>query len=713
MKKQKKETSEPLSNSDEYHILMASLGVSVSKHLLDEHFTVVWANDYYYDMFGYTKREYEETFHNKCSLFFTNNPVEWDSLAATVEETIKNGKKYYEYVGQMPHKSGKMIWVRLIGHFIDEYIDGYQISYSVMSDITEFMNAQTEKMVTYNNIPGFVSKYRITEEGFSEIYANPNFYEFFYKDPAICPHDYSLSELKKMGMDAAKTSAMHKKMRNGESVNYTYQYQDAHNNDIWLKMIGEKIDEINHDPIYLFICSDITEITNQREIQKEMNKQLEQLAFVDPITSGLNYTKFEIEAERLIRKMPSSTYALVLLDVQKFSIVNELFGIDYGDRVIQFIHKIIKANLQGEEMVAHLTADNFILLLKAEAPYSIEARLNDIANAVNCMKSDSENSSKQALSMKAGIYVIDNPTLPLISIRDRTNTAMKNTSILSEGKLCVCHFYNEENRNKLIREKEMEARRLKALDEEEFVVFLQPKICLKNKRVVGAEALVRWQDPELGMIAPNEFIPFFEKKGAFIIELDLYVFQKVCATLQKWILQGVELIPISFNVSRAHFYEKGFLSRYEEIRKSHHIPPSLLEFEITETLVYSASHILIDAIEQIRSLGYTCSIDDFGSGLSSLNMLKNIFVDSIKLDQAFLSKSSFGKKREEAIITFVISLARELQMTTVAEGVETEKQIEFLKRAGCDHVQGYFFSRPLPIKEFEMYTFGKMMDKPD
>ena len=188
--------------------------------------------------------------------------------------------------------------------------------------------------------------------------------------------------------------------------------------------------------------------------------------------------------------------------------------------------------------------------------------------------------------------------------------------------------------------------------------------------------------------------------------MDLYVFEQVCILLRGWLDKGVKPVPISVNMSRAHLAHADFLDAYEAIRSEYSVPPELLEIELTETLVFTNPEMLFQVIDQIHRRGYRCSMDDFGSGYSSLNLLKDLQMDTLKLDRAFFTSQNADNPRERDVVTSVIDLAEKLSMSTVAEGVESQQQVEFLKQSSCDMVQGYVFSRPVPIPDFEALAFG-------
>ncbi len=499
-------------------------------------------------------------------------------------------------------------------------------------------------------------------------------------------------------------------IRGGEPVQFILEARNRGGERSWFQLNGECIDWVNNDPVYLFIYIDMTEVIRQRELQRISNEQLTRLAFVDPVTEGDNRNCFEMKATKTIHTLPPNSFVLVSLDIQKFKLLNDLFGVENGDYILRHVYNVIKKHLYEDEYVARISADNFSILMKADRKDSLEKRLTDIAEDVNDFNRASER--KHMLFLIAGIYFIDDTELSVLQLQDRANSARKNIKDKAENRLCTCSFFSEMDWLKLMKEKSMEDRMQTALREGEFIVYLQPKLSLAENVIAGAEALVRWQNPEVGLIPPDEFIPFFEK-NRFIISLDLYVFEKVCVLLRKWLDAGIKPIPISVNMSRAHITSHDFLKPYIVLQGKYKIPPELIEIELTETIVFENPEILSDVINQIHQQGFRCSLDDFGSEYSSLNILKEIYVDTLKMDKAFLHSEHADDKRERDVITSVIDLAQKLEMTTVAEGVETEAQAKFLRKSSCDMLQGYVFSRPIPPEEFEKLAYGDIKTAAD
>lgn len=688
-----------IEQNSEYSMLMDLSRLSVSKHLIDEHFTLVWANKYYYELIGYPKEEYERLFENRPDKYYEKTPELWRILVEKVTETLAKGESGYQLMMRMPHASGRLIWVKLASIFTDEMIDGRRISYTVITDVSELQEALREQAITYNNIPGFVAKFRVVERGFEFVDSNEKFVQIFGRN------DYLL-DLWPAGKEKAVLAENHKAMRRGEPVNFVTQARDVEGQNIWLQVSGECMDREDGNPLYLFVYIDVSELLEQRELQKKTSWQLEQLAFVDPVTNGRNRTSFEIDGGSAIRSALPGAYVLVWLDIQKFKVINDLFGVGMGDKVLRHVYETVRDHLEAGEYVARLAADSFNILLRSAEKKELEERLNRMAQAINCL--EELRARKYMLLFSAGLYPIDDPGLPLIQIQDRANIARKNISSAADHRLCACLFYSEQDRLRSLRDKDMENRMHSALERGEFIVHLQPKQALATSAVAGAEALVRWKASEAGLIPPNEFIPLFERNG-FIVELDLHVFAKVCTLLRKWLDKNITPVPISVNMSRAHLVDPDFLKRYEEIRQQYDVPADLLDIELTETLVFENPQMLIHFIDRIRAHGYQCSIDDFGSGYSSLNILKDIKVDTLKLDRAFFSKELAEKPREQDVIISVIDLAKKLCMATVAEGVESPPQVEFLRKAACDMVQGYVFSRPVCVEDFERMAFGRVI----
>ncbi|MBY1407178.1 EAL domain-containing protein, partial [Clostridioides difficile] len=299
-------------------------------------------------------------------------------------------------------------------------------------------------------------------------------------------------------------------------------------------------------------------------------------------------------------------------------------------------------------------------------------------------------------------YKISKSDNDINTIMDRANTARKT---IKGGHKNSFAFYDKEMHKKILKEKEIENSMVDALNNGEFIVYFQPKYSLSDYQIIGAEALVRWDNPQKGLIPPIEFIPVFERNG-FIVNIDFYVFEEVCKKIREWMDEGQKVVPISVNLSRMHFVNSNFIEKFKLIVDKYKIPTRLIELELTETAVLDNIEGLLDTMNNLKEKGFVISMDDFGTGYSSLNLLKELPVDILKLDRAFFTEKD-ESNNEKIVISNVIKMAKELKMKVISEGVETISQVEFLKQIGCDMVQGYLFSKPMPVKEFEKIAFKK------
>lgn len=682
------EAPKTLTIDHEYNMLMSALKVSVSKHLMDEEFTVVWANDFYFETIGYTREEYEQLYHGSVRQYYTNDQEIYQEISKAVIDAIHNHAPVYECVCKMPRKGGTYIWIKIVGHFTKETQDGKPIIYSVFTDITDVIVTEMEKSITYDKLPGFTAKYRINHDNtFDILDYNQRFADFFGEE-ILQNRTYFMFKNGAVKIDSDEIFA---KLLNRETIQLEVTANDKEGNLCWFQINGEAVDEVQGDSIYLFVYLDITS-------QKQDEEKLRQYAYVDPITGGYNRTRFEVEVRQQIEKKPNLPYVYVSLDIDKFKLINDMYGISEGDRTLAFVYQQLLAHLHKGESVSRFTGNTFMLFLIDDAKQEIYDRLQNIIADINAFNELAV--TKYMLSFHAGIYYIDDTKMALSQMLDRSDIARKNISHNVNGNQFSYAVYSREDRKQLLKEKDIENRMYEALANGEFVIYLQPKVSLARQEVTGAEALVRWLDPEHGLIPPNDFIPLFEKNG-FIIKLDHYVFEEVCKVMKKWQKEGTPLMIVSFNMSRAHISNPDFLQPYNEIRARYDIPAKYLEFEITETMIYEDPANLKQIIGQLHEAGYLCSLDDFGSGYSSLNLLKDLPFDVIKLDKAFFDVTQENNKRQKDIIVSLIEMSKKLEMISVAEGVESKTQAAFLKENNCDLIQGYVYSRPVPVEEFE------------
>lgn len=437
-------------------------------------------------------------------------------------------------------------------------------------------------------------------------------------------------------------------------------------------------------------------------LRRRTERQLRDTAYVDRLTGYGNWNKFEEDAPLLRQR---SGYAFVVLDIENFSLVNEYFGYAVGSQTLRFVADVIAAELDDKEIAARRGSDLFVILLHFTSLDELLIRISALQRRISDMQTGSEEAGRHILHTACGVCVDESGPegrpISLSSLFDKANLARKSLKPLHES---ACAVYDGEMHASVLEVHDIEQRMELALRGGEFQVYYQPKFDLVSETPVGAEALVRWMHPERGTVGPDAFIPLFEQNG-FILKLDMYVLEDVCRRLRLWLDQGLTPVPVAVNISKVHVHTAGFVRNVYAIVRRYNIPPYLVELEITETAFFSNTGALLENLSRLGELGFTLSLDDFGSGYSSLNMLKSLPVHVLKIDKGFFDMDE-DDERGRKIIRSVIEMAHGLHMKVVAEGVETAEQIAFLRNIQCDLIQGYYYSRPLPVEAFESMIFG-------
>ncbi len=430
------------------------------------------------------------------------------------------------------------------------------------------------------------------------------------------------------------------------------------------------------------------------KVQRIGLQTITRIAFEDELTKLATLAKFKLDAQKLINENQSKQYILIKLDVDNFKMINKIYSYDAGDELLMAIANAIRKQLPKENaMVARFNTDEFIILHEYHAEDQLK---QNRANVINTIKEKMGEGFKYNLIMPTGRYVFTAKDIEEdigVGI-ERVNFAHR---LAKQNKIQI-YDYEDTVAESILQDKKIESRMESALQNNEFMVYLQAKYNLYDESIVGAEALVRWQSSDLGLVYPNKFIPLFEENG-FITKLDLYMFDKVCGIIRGWIDNKITPIVVSVNFSRNHLVNTDFVEHLCKIADRHQTPRHLLEIELTEYTMFHNENILIEVLERLHAAGFTLSMDDFGSGYSSLGLLKNIPVDVIKIDRSFFMAAA-NVFRARTVIANIMKMARELGIHTVAEGVETKEHIELLKELGCDIVQGYYYAKPVPERDF-------------
>lgn len=430
-----------------------------------------------------------------------------------------------------------------------------------------------------------------------------------------------------------------------------------------------------------------------RRYKKE--KKEKEKAYNDSIANVSSMVKFRIDAEPILSSKRKLDYFILSIDIEQFKIINDLYGYEEGDNTIAYLGAVLKKHLDKDSYITRSGADCFIILKRAKEYAEVETYLNLVFDRVAADMEQYE--SEYKVILKAGIYEIVEDDFVLSSIIDKANIAKHNMEIGHESAYAL---YSEAMRQTAIEEKKMENDMEKALESRQFKVYLQPQVDLKTGMIVSAEALVRWIDPEKGIIPPFKFIPLFEKNG-FVCKLDYYVWEESIKTLAKWRDNSQIMVPISINLSRVDIQKNGMIEEVVELLEKYHIHPKWVKAELTESVCLENDKLVMEKMELLKSHGLKVAIDDFGSGYSSLHMLKEMPIDILKIDKSFLDYEEEMQEKDEILIRDVVELGKHLHMQIITEGVETMEQSDFLEGIGCDIAQGYFYGKPMPIEEFE------------
>lgn len=433
------------------------------------------------------------------------------------------------------------------------------------------------------------------------------------------------------------------------------------------------------------------ELNNAKRLVTETVDELHYRVQHDWLTGIYNRETFYRETENMLLQQQEDKFDLLKLDIDGFKVVNELFGSQTGDKILISVAKML-IDIAGEEgTCGRLDADHFVVCVKEDI---LQRVFYDLVRLLSGELAGKE--IHYPIYLHAGIYEITDIRVPIDLMCDRAGMALHT---IKGNYVKRYAYYDEELRENMLEEQELATQMEIALEERQFYINLQPIYDVNTNLPVSAEALVRWNHPKKGFISPSVFVPLFEKNG-FITKLDMFVWEEVCRTLADFKARGVKTIPVSINVSRINFYNPDLCSILEKLIDKYGLTTADIKLEITESAYTDNSNQLLSAMEVLQDKGFLILMDDFGSGYSSLNMLKNVPVDILKIDMMFI-RSLETSDRASSILAYVIRMAKALNMDIVAEGVETENQRKFLLDCGCDCIQGYYYSRPLSVKDFE------------
>lgn len=441
------------------------------------------------------------------------------------------------------------------------------------------------------------------------------------------------------------------------------------------------------------VVSDRANIVIHDEKEKMDKEMLYNKSFIDPITNHYNWNHIAAFLE-----MPEdygiTDYIFAHFDIKEFRILNEVYGHIAANKVLcNIVKKMNKEKFIYSSARCH--NDNFCMIMKDMPEDEIMKKLENFFSDLSYLEED----PNYKICYRCGVVPMQRAMLSGNRVADAGKLAQKLGVNNNKTDIII---YTDKMHDDIVWSTFIKAYLDTALANDEFVVYLQPKFDLEKEELKGAEALVRWNYKKKEILSPYRFIPFFEKDSS-IGKIDEIVLVKVCKALSKWIKNGKKVFPISVNLSRKVLYNKNLLNRLTGIIDSYHIPHDLIDFELTESATYDDTKQMIQILKNIRDCGFKISMDDFGTGYSSLSMLTEMLLDTLKIDKSFVDNVGTDTEKESDIIVIrhIISLAKELNFVCLAEGAEEKGQIDKLRELGCEVVQGYYYSKPMPIDEFE------------
>lgn len=434
----------------------------------------------------------------------------------------------------------------------------------------------------------------------------------------------------------------------------------------------------------------IAHVEDEKKQVEEEFEELKNIAYYDELTGLENLTKFNIELKKLLEENPDSNYALLVFEISNLREINVMFGPEEGDKIITYVADTLIDKLGDSYTYAKLK-DNMYAIVSScdedDEPTSLADLLSDILR---------QYSSNIIINLAFGIYKITDKSMEVAQMIACAELPKRTITKDSEVNYA---FYTEELHQKLIDDKQMGKDMNYALEHNQFTTYLQPIVNLRNHQIVAAESLVRWKHPEKGILSPFQFIPLFERNN-FIIKLDHYVWKDSCKTIRHWIDNNIEPIPVSINISPIHFSHPGFVNKLISLTEQFKISPKYLKLEFAEITFSENNSDIKKILEQLSEAGFPICVDNFGSFNSPVRVINDFPVDEIKLDRKFLN-NSLTSETGLTIVRYINAMVKELDKNVIAEGVETIEQANNLLQIGCDFAQGFFFAKPIPLREFD------------
>ena len=543
-----------------------------------------------------------------------------------------------------------------------------------------------------DNMSGAVGMSEVSKVGMRNFYRNQQFYDLFEADSSVEHSDLFILSSSDEEQNRLVRDDIEQTIADGKPVERVLKLNTMKGKTIFIRSVISRIPyESTENPVVMGLFEDITKERERMEKEQQANDKIRYYAEMDPLTDVFNRRKFCQVVNHFLLANPSTDYVIVVSDIRGFKILNVMLGIKSCNNMLLQIRDRLKSILDERCVFGRSGDDRFVFCMPHDMLDLDVLEKNAVLDYLDV-------SSDTVVRMSFGIYEVTDRDVPVEIMCDRASHAAKSTG---DDVFKAYAYYDEKVKEETLLQQRLSSDMERAIDEKQFLVYLQPVICVSPGKVVGAEALVRWFHPSYGILSPGIFIPLFEQNG-FIVKLDKYMFEQACRILAQWKENGDEQTYISVNLSRRSIFGTDMVSYIKSVADRYGIRHDLLRIEITESVLAGNPEQIRTTLDQFHELGFTVMMDDFGSMYSSLNALKNLPVDLIKLDMKFIKDFDISDK-SGCILTSVMMMTRWIGIGTIAEGVETVKQLDFLSSIGCNLFQGFYFSRPIPLKEFEVF----------
>ncbi len=644
-------------------------------------------HSHFEQLFGYSEREIPHFMGHLQPLV---HPDDYPLLRQALVDNLKGITEQFKVQFRIQHKSGQWRWMEDTGRVIERSQSGNGLKMiGTRRDITEQVQTDEKLSLAWQAFESSSEAIFILDENFHVTTINQAFYQITgYTSKELTGLSFDNSPL--WQLDTGLTAAICEQLTQlgaweGELVE---QRKNGDRFPEWLKIYRVPTQQGEHSH-YVGMFSDLTQ-------RKKAEEKLSYLANYDDLTGVANRNLFKDSLHMAVShaRLNRSKVALLLLDIDRFKAINNTLGHDVGDQLLQELATRLTTHAHKIDTIARLGADEFALILdQYDSIEEVQELAEQVAELVHTpyMIDDHE----LIVSSSIGISLFPKHTRGLNILVNQADLARNKVKQLGGSGI---EFYSEELQTGSLERLKMESDLRKALQRDELCVYYQPKVCLKENKIYEAEALVRWNHPESGLISPGSFIPIAEETG-LISAIGEQVFVKSCQQIRHWLDKGVQ-IKVSVNLAAQQLLQSDLTDFIEQTIQEANIPPELIELELTESSLIEDPEHTVTVLEKIRALGITLAIDDFGTGYSSLSYLQRFPLDILKIDRCFLKHINSPDPQQATLTKAIIALGHNLDMKIVAEGVETRAQLEFLTHHACNYAQGFYISPPVPPQTF-------------